>query len=104
MQTKVRDVKYCRETLKLATLGTDGTLNLWDPNLTCLLSVSASQWAISNHTVAIPPYSALSGGRNAAYYGCGHTFHRQGFQELWRGVCIAACSMPSHLSSEPAAP
>lgn len=42
MQTKVRDVKYCRETLKLATLGTDGILKLWDPNLTSLQSVTAS--------------------------------------------------------------
>ncbi|KAL3151622.1 hypothetical protein ABBQ38_012613 [Trebouxia sp. C0009 RCD-2024] len=42
-KTKVRDVKYCRETLKLATLGTDGILNLWDPNLTHLQSVHLPQ-------------------------------------------------------------
>ncbi|KAA6416603.1 MAG: hypothetical protein FRX49_13433 [Trebouxia sp. A1-2] len=32
-RTKVRDVKYCRDILKLASLGADGTVKLWDPNL-----------------------------------------------------------------------
>ena len=43
MQTKVRDVKYCRDILRLASLSADGTVKLWDPNLTCLQSVSSAQ-------------------------------------------------------------
>lgn len=45
VQTKVRDVKYCRDTLRLATLGTDGVIKFWDPNLSILQTVSASQVA-----------------------------------------------------------
>ena len=41
LQTKVRDVKYCRDTLKLASLSADGFVKLWDPNLCLVQSVSA---------------------------------------------------------------
>ena len=41
LQTRVRDLKYCREALRVASLGSDGVVKLWDPDLTCLQSVSA---------------------------------------------------------------
>ena len=39
VQHKVRDVKYNRDVHKLASLGADGTLKLWDPNLNIISSV-----------------------------------------------------------------
>ena len=41
VQHKVRDVKYNRNVHKLASLGADGTLKLWDPNLNIISSVNS---------------------------------------------------------------
>jgi len=55
LQTKVRDVKYCRDILKLASLGADGTVKLWDPNLSPVQSVSFAHTAnvLFNGTVKL---------------------------------------------------
>lgn len=39
VQQKVRDVKYNRDIHKLASLGADGTVKLWDPCLSLVNSV-----------------------------------------------------------------
>lgn len=39
LQHKVRDVKYSRDIHKLASLGADGTVKLWDPTLNIVNSV-----------------------------------------------------------------
>lgn len=39
VQAKVRDVKYCGDILKLASLGADGTVKHWDPKWSLIQSV-----------------------------------------------------------------
>ncbi|KAL0027315.1 hypothetical protein WJX77_012210 [Trebouxia sp. C0004] len=65
-RTKVRDVKYCRDILKLASLGADGTVKLWDPNLSPVQSMKLAHdkelvcMAMTANLVAVGSQSHVS--------------------------------------------
>lgn len=61
VQHKVRDVKYNRDVHKLASLGADGTLKLWDPNLNIISSVNLD---------VILPLQQMSAGQRSSSQGC----------------------------------
>ena len=68
LQTKVRDVKFCRDTLKLASLSADGFVKLWDPNLSLVQSVSNRHFVLLLCLEGMTPPLACNNsqhGRNA---------------------------------------
>ena len=106
VQKKVRDVKFCRETARVATVSADGTLMVLDAQLSLIRTVSggaAPGARSSHHHEAQLLHALLRLEVHAGLVAVGHLQVRGLLLymtvELWSLRCIASCGCHSRCQS-----